>query len=289
MMATAKAFRPAEYFRPASLKEALELLAERGEGARVIAGGTDLLVRKDPSTTCLIDLHDTGLNYMRHESGTLRIGAATTISDLLDSTHIRRKGYRVIREAATRIGSTQTRNMATVGGNICNAAPSADLPPALIALDANASVVRSGGCEAIPLDGFFLGAGKTVLRHGHLLQDVHIPRLPQRTLTSFVKLARSAQDIAVVNAAVRITVDRNGRCAEARIVLGAVAPTPMRAKEAEKILHHKRLSRSLIRHAAKRASKETRPITDVRASAEYRRDMSEALVGDALEQILETL
>jgi carbon-monoxide dehydrogenase medium subunit len=278
-----KLFRPTEYYRPMTVEEAVSLLAKYGERARPIAGGTDLLVEK-PEVECLVDITRLGLNYVKSEGDHLKIGAATTLSEVLDSKLLKREPYSVLWEEASRMGDPSIRNTATVGGNICSAVPSADFPPGLIALEAKAKILNPTGERTVTLEEFFLGPRKTVLQKGELLAEIQVPPQPARTAAVFLKKGRTRRDIALVNAAVRVTLGLNGACEDARIVLGAVAPTPLRAGKAEALVKGRKLEASLVEEAAETASEETRPISDVRASAEYRRELSRVFVKHALTQ-----
>lgn len=280
-----KLFRPAEYFRPTTVKEAVSLLADYGGRARPIAGGTDLLVEKPPEVECLVDITRLGLNYVRNDGDTLKIGAATTLSQIIESSLLEKDPYCVLREEASKMGDPPIRNTATVGGNICSAVPSADFPPGLIALEAEARIAGPSGERTVSLDGFFLGPRKTVLENGELLTEIKVPAQPARTAAAFLKKGRTRRDIALVNVAVRVTLEPDGTCEDARIVLGAVAPTPIRAKKAEAMLKGKKMHGALVEEeAAETASQEAKPISDVRASAEYRKELSKVFVKHALSQ-----
>jgi carbon-monoxide dehydrogenase medium subunit len=203
------------------------------------------------------------------------------------SAALRRFADGALAEAAGTCGSPQIRNLATIGGNLANASPACDTAPPLLTLDAAVVIAGPRGRRTVPLDRFFTGVNRTALA-GELLIEVVIPAPPLlrggRGAWSFQKLGRLKSDIAVVNAAAGVAVDRTGRCAWARIALGAVAPTPLRARSAEALLVGRVPDEAAIEEAAARAAAETRPVSDVRATAEYRREMSRVLVRRALEE-----
>ncbi len=287
-----KLFRPKEYHRPTSLGEAVSLLTRYGERARPIAGGTDLLVEKPGNVECLIDIARLPLSYIEEDSDThgITVGALTTIRRIETSTlfeDARFRAHRILVEAANKIGYVTTRNLATIGGNICNAVPSADFPPVLIALDAGTRIVGPDGERSVPLEEFFLHVRKTVLKSGELLTEIRVPSQPPSTGTAFHKLGRVHVDIAIVNVATRVTLGSDDSCRDVRIVLGGVAPTPIRAKKAEMLVKDKKLEDALVEDAAQVASEEAKPISDVRASADYRITMCKVLVKRALNQAFE--
>jgi carbon-monoxide dehydrogenase medium subunit len=273
-------FRPSQYFRPETLGEALSILEKKGR-ARVIAGGTDVLVTKPGDIDILVDISRLPLSYL--EGGDeLRIGATTSFSEVLESSHLLEGPLQIISEAAREIGHINLRHIATIGGNLCNAVPSADSAIPLIALDAEAAISGVGGERRVRLEDFFVSVRETVLGKGELLKEIIVPRQPRMTGASFKKIGRTNVDIALVNASTRITLDEKGNCTDARVVLGAVAPTPIRARKAEALLVGMKPSAELIEEAAEVTASESKPIGDVRASAEYRREMCGVLVRRAL-------
>ncbi len=256
-----------------------------------IAGGTDLLVEKPRGVEYLIDLSRLPLVYIEAIPETLdiRIGALTTVREIETSMLFKEEKYQIhsiLSETARKLGYVTTRNLATIGGNICNAVPSADFPPVLIALDSRARITGPTGERTVFLEEFFVGVRKTILRSGELLTEIQVPSQPPRTGIAFHKLGRVNVDIALVNVACRLTLRSNGTCKDTRIVLGAVAPTPIRAKRAEEMLIDQNLDDNFIQKVAQMASKETEPISDIRASADYRRDMCRTLTARALRQAL---
>ncbi len=284
---------PFEYFEAQTIEEAVSLLSKYGDKAKVLAGGTDLIVMMNQRTIipkyiinvgCIADL-----NYIRFddEEG-LKIGALTTIRDIEQSPQLQSR-YRLICQAASQMASIGIRNVATVGGNLCNAVPSADMAPPLIALSAVAKVVSSAGERIILLEDFFTGPGTTVLGTDELLTEIQVPNLPAHTAGVYLKLgAKGLGDLATVGVAAVITLGSvDGGCADVKVVLGAVAPTPMRARQAEAVLKGKKIDEELTIKAAQSASDESSPIDDVRASAEYRREMVKVLARDAIKQAAE--
>lgn len=280
------------YLAPGTIGEACTLLSRYKGRAKVIAGGTDLLVKmKDRELTpqYLVGIRNIAeLDYIDYDGmNGLRLGAMTSNQSLATSLIIRQK-FGILATAAAEIGTPQIRHLGTVGGNLCNAAPSADTASALIALGAEVRLVNSTGERTIALEDFFTGPGETVLKDDELLTEIQVPNLPPRTGGIYLKLfSRSAVDIATVGVAVMLTMWRDGICYNARIVLGAVAPTPLRAKQAEEIITGRRLEDGVVEQAAQAAAREARPISDVRSSAEYRREMVRVLTRRAIMQSLE--
>ena len=277
-------FRPKEYFRPSNVPEALTLLSSYRGKARIIAGGTDLLVQKPSGIECLIDIADLGLDYIRKTDRGISIGAATKVEAIENSQLFRQDPFTVLSQAASIMAAPTIRNMATIGGNICNASPAADLSIALMALNAVVEVIGSNGSRRLPIGEYFEDVRKTNLKDDELLIEVNIPQSPSSAGACFLKLRRhqTAVDLAVVNVAIKlICVD--DFCKDVRIALGAVAKTPIYATEAQNFLVGKKLDDEVIRKAATFAAEESSPIDDVRAKASYRKRMVEVLVRRALE------
>ena len=279
-----KHFRPKKYFQPTSIKDALEILKRNSSGTKIIAGGTDLLVKKPPETVTILDISRLPLSYIKKEGGYTRIGATTNFNTLMESEHLQKGPLKIISETSRALGHYNLRHLATLGGNICNAVPSADSVIPLITLDSDAVITGLDGDRIVKLEDFFTFVRETVLGEAEILKEIIIPNQPPRTGASFKKIGRTNVDIAIVNAAVRLTLGNDDTCKEVRIVLGAVAPTTIRAMEAEALLTGKTLSPELILEASEVAASETKPISDVRAGAEYRREMSGVLVKRALEE-----
>jgi carbon-monoxide dehydrogenase medium subunit len=272
-----------EYRRATSLAQATTLLAESAD-ARALAGGTDLLVdlrerRQRPAL--LVDIGELpDLRGVAAEDGRVRIGGAVTVGELLAAPLI---GARLpaLRAAAHDFADFLTRNRATIGGNLANASPGADLAVPLLALDAAVVLAGPSGERTVPLDAVLLGPRRTALRPGELIRQVVVPRDGGRQAWYKLGLKRGGA-IAVVSVATCLRLDGAGRVADARIALGAVAPRPFRARDAEAHLVGAPLDPARIAGAADRAAAAARPITDVRGSAEYRTAMVRALVARAL-------
>jgi len=284
--------KPFEYLEPKTVEEAVSLLSKYRGKAKVIAGGTDLVVQMRGELTkpqYVVDITAiSGLDYINYdEKGGLRVGALTTIRGLERSTVLHQR-YPVISVAASRLGSVAIRNVGTLGGNLCNAASSAEMAPALIGLSARAKIAGPDGERIVPLEDFFTGPGITVLKTEELLLEIEVPALLSGTKGIYLKHAiRGTGDLAIVGVAVMVTPEPKGEvCRDIKIVLGAVAPTPMRAHNAEEIIKGKRVDKALINKSAQVASDEACPISDVRASAEYRRDMVKVFTQRALREVM---
>jgi CO/xanthine dehydrogenase FAD-binding subunit len=273
------------FLQPTSIREAVRLLNCEGRRAHLVAGGTEAMVQRDRSIRTLVDVSRLGLCYIRRKGSGWAIGAATTIATLEESRQIREFADGILAAAASTCGSMQIRNMATLGGNLANASPAADTATPLLALDASVVLESSRGRRTVPLSEFFLGPNRTIL-NGALLVEILIPGPPRRGRTgwSYQKLGRTESDISVVNCAAGLQVDRTGKCIWARVALGAVAPTPLRAQKAEAALIGQPVTKEVIEAACDAVLREIQPITDLRASAEYHREMSLVLTRRALRQ-----
>ncbi|MDI6755421.1 MAG: xanthine dehydrogenase family protein subunit M [Thermodesulfobacteriota bacterium] len=280
-----------EFISPDSLKDVLQLMRKDGEKLKVIAGGTDLLVQmKDKLITpekVVNLLNVPELSGVEKNGKGLRVGALTKHA-VLESAPEVKEGWRILADAAHKVGSPQIRNLGTIGGNLCNASPAADTAPALLVLEAEAILVSQRGERRILLDSFFAGPGMTVMEKDEILKEIFLLEVPANSLGAYLKLGRrKSLDLALVSVAVLLTMDSgSGICQRARVALGAVSPVPMRAKETEKFLEGKELKESLIREAGEVAQKEFRPISDIRATAEYRREMVKVLAERAIKKSL---
>lgn len=279
-------FRPKTYLKPQTLKEALALLSDHGKSAKIVAGGTDLLVEKPRGVECLIDVTSLPLDYVRLEGGSLSVGALTTIESI-NNSEIPTGLFHVLKEASGLFGHRNLRNLATVGGNLCSSVPSADMATPLMALDSVARISSVRGERTVPFEEFFVFVRENVLEEDEMLVEVQVPPQPPRTGAAFAKIGRTSVDIALVNVAVRLTLGEDDTCSDVRIILGSVAPTPMRCPTAEGVLRGKGLDEVLIEEAAQAVSEEIRPISDVRSSAEYRRDASRVLTKRCIVSALE--
>lgn len=280
------------YLSPRTVQELCAMVDRHQEKGKVFAGGTDVLVRMKDRVLVpqyLIDIKRiSGLNYIRHDNVEgLRIGAATTLRVVEASPLIREK-FPVIAQAAHWVGSVQIRNRGTVAGNLCNASPSADMAPSLIVLGATLVLLSTAGERIVNLEDFFTGPGATVMRADEVVSEIRVPDIPPQTGVAYFKHGqRKAMDLAIVGVAAKISLDQETRkCSGIRIVLGAVAPTPMRAKGAEAVLLGKEIEGKLLEQASREAAAECSPISDVRSSAGYRREMVNVFAGRALRAAL---
>lgn len=265
-----------DYYAPQTALEACNLLTQFGSKAKCLSGGTDLLVKLKHgicSYEVLISLKELNeLKEITYQPGKgVVIGSRATHNDLVNSPILNEK-YLSVSEAAHHMAANQVRNLGTVGGNIVNAVPSADLPPILIALGATITIAGPNGERTLPLQDFFTGPGRSVLAQNEIVTHFTIPDQPT-TGSNYIKFGlRRSGALAVVGAAAAVTMEGN-IIKDARIALGAVAPVPMRAKQAEALLIGKEYTEDLLEQAGVAASKECSPISDIRGSEEYRRDM----------------
>lgn len=278
-----------ELLMPRTLPEALEMLAQRASDGMPIAGGTNVIPdlrggRYRPA--CLINVAGLPeLGGIRRENGFVVIGGGVTIVEVLEDPLVAR-WTPVLQEAARMLASPLIRNRATVAGNLVNASPAADMAPPLLVLDAEIELASREGTRQVPLKDFFVHVRRTVRRPHELVTAIRVPLPSEGSRARFFKGAlRKADAIAVINGAVRVDRDENGRCRTARIALGAVAPTPIRAWEAERALEGQSLTPEVIAQAARLAAEATRTIDDLRGSAAYRRVVTEALIRRTLEGI----
>ena len=281
-----------EYLEARTLRQAISLLQRHGDEARIVAGSTDFLVRWragvwQPKYVVNIGrIASMGrVSYSRRLG--LRLGALVTLGGLETHPQVRRN-YPALSAAASSFAGVQVRNLATVGGNICNASPAGDTLPALLAFDAQCKIAGPEGERWAALNEFFTGPGQTVLRPGEILTEVRLPPPLPNSGSLYIKHSpRGAMDIATLGVASVISLEDSGRvCRNVRIGLGAVAPTPIRASAAESILWGREVTPELIRSAAEAARAEAKPINDVRGSAEHRLEMVEVLTQRTLERAL---
>jgi carbon-monoxide dehydrogenase medium subunit len=285
--------RTFQYLRPGSPREACELKAKH-DGV-FWAGGTDLLLQWRQGAINFeycIDLSDLEeLRQIRSGGDVFAIGALATIASLQTHGGLK-QDFPVLAEMADRFATPQIRNVATVGGNLCHGVPSADCAPPLIALDAEVTILSPAGARTVALESFFEGPKMTALGEGELLTEINIRRLPDRSACTFERMARSSVDIALASAACRLTVDEASRISQARIVLGAVAPVPLRATEAEDLLIDAPLANvtdELLEEVASRAAAAAQPISDIRTTAAYRKHVTGVLVKRAAAKVVRSL
>jgi CO/xanthine dehydrogenase FAD-binding subunit len=288
--------RPFEYYAAKDLKDALEKIEENGSQAKLVAGGTDLVLamkKKKILPEKIVSLHKLKeLEYVRKSDSQIRIGALTKHTDLAVNP-ILKQYFPILCDAVSLIGSWQIRNVATIGGNLCTASPAADSAGPLLTLDARVVIAETGGEKELALASFFKGPAETGLEPHQLLKEIILDIPAVRSAGCYLKLMRKkAVDLSLASVAFQAEMDDEGkRLSKVAIGLGGVAPTPIRAAEAESVLIG--LSRKeaieTIPEVAKRAVAATRPISDVRASASYRRIIVEVYVRQAGEKILRKL
>jgi CO/xanthine dehydrogenase FAD-binding subunit len=274
-----------QFYSAKSIGDALHFLSEKGDRTRIIAGGTDLIPRLRQENLLpdfvLNVLEIERLNGITERNHTLRIGATTTHTQLVESGLLQRSCPSLVQAAAS-IGGPLIRNRGTMGGNIANASPAADLAPVLLAMDAEAVLMSKMGTRVVALKDFFIGPGKTLRNPNELLVEVSIP-LPKGT-NLFLKLGRRrAMSLSIVNVAVCLEMEGRN-CREAKIALGSVAATPIRCPRAENLLRDKEIDPELISKCAGEAMAMSKPVDDQRATAWYRREAGEVLLKRALFQ-----
>lgn len=295
-----------DYLRPKTLEEAFVLLNQYGRKAVLIAGGTDVLVmvkKKTISPDVLISLQGIpGLNQIEYD-GSLRIGPMVT-HRTIEKSQLIRKEFSALADAVDVLGSIQIRNVATIGGNLCTATPSADTAPPLLVLGAQLKLKDAKSERTIPIDQFFTGPGETTLEPGEILTEILIPKpLPHTGSAYYKHQRRQALDLPILGVAVLLSLNKatiarshvlSGTtpistvlhcleeedlvCREVRIALGVAAPTPMRATKAENLLRGKKISDEVLEEVAAMAVKEAQPRDSIRGEAWYRRDMIKVLV-----------
>jgi aerobic carbon-monoxide dehydrogenase medium subunit len=279
-----------EYWEPESLVDAMAMLNGYREKAKILAGGTDLVVQLRQGTSRpQAVIHIGRIRSLEGVSslpgGGVRIGTLTTMRAVQESEQLG-GSLDILRQSAAQVSCPQIRNVATLGGNTCNGIPSADTVPALVALGADALILGPQGERRVLMENFHVGPGKTVLHAEELLKAFHIPPPPSCTGGCYVKYTpRGTFELSIVGVAALITLDPgNGTCRDARVVLGACAPTPLRVKRAEAVLIGKRLHPALIEEAGQIAAEEARPNpgVSVRASVQYRREMAKVWTRHAL-------
>ncbi len=271
-----------DYLEPHSLDEALGMLEKHGSRARLVAGSTDFLVRwrtgswRPEIVVCM--QHVPGLDGLSfNDDDGLTIGAMVTVQDIEQDATVRTR-YPALAAGAAAFAGVQVRNLATVAGNVCNASPAGDTLPGLLAYDAQCRIVSSNGERWLPLTEVFVGPGQTAVAAGEIMTEIRLPTPPPNSGGLYIKHSpRGAMDISAVGAASVVSIGSDGTCASVRIALGAVAPTPMRASGAEGRLVGQPPNDANVAEAARIAAQSSRPIADVRSSAEYRREIAQVL------------
>ena len=280
------------YHRPKTLGEAFTLMEKYKGLARYIAGGTDIIVRikkgaASPDALVSLRCVEELRGIERDGAGPLTLGSMTLLSEL-EKADVFSKGYPALSQAAALLANPQVRNVATIGGNLANAAPSADCAPPLLVLEAELTLEGPGGKKDIPVDEFFKGPGRTSCAPMDVITRITLPPLSGHTGTAFLKSVRVSQDIALTNAAALLVME-NGVCRKCRLAVGAVAPVPLRLKATEAGIEGRKIDEDLMSRIGAMVEREISPITDVRASQDYRREVTGVLVARAIRQALRNI
>jgi carbon-monoxide dehydrogenase medium subunit len=273
---------PFEFFEPKTVNEAVRLLDTAN--SKVMAGGVDLVLKMRLRLIlpdAVIGLQKIpGLDYIESNPAGLRFGALASIRRI-ELSPLVQKNWPVLYEAMHQIASVQTKTMGTAVGNLCVATPASDIAPPLFVLGAKLKIVGPDYEKIVPIETFFVAVGKTILEPNEIVTEIFVPSLPAGIGSAFSKAAKTADDIAKVNVAVMVTVtDRI--CTDARIALGSVASTPIRVTEAEQALIGQKLDERIFVSAAEAGSNAVKPISDIRSTAKYRKEMVRVLLKDAL-------
>lgn len=272
-----------EYHRPTTVREAVEALRKH-PGAKPLAGGTDLIPKMKQrliEPRHVVNLKKIPeLSVVEDRGDAVYIGAAVRLREIERSETVRRR-LPLLSSCVESIGSVQIRNMGTIGGNVCNASPAADGALGLVALEATVHIAGPGGERRVEAKEFFEGPGLTVLREDEIVTGFTVPVPAEDTGTCFISVGRTALDISTISIAVALTMDGD-RVKDAKIALGSVAPTPLRLLDVEKRLKGKTLTEKLVEDTAKMVSESIQPITDIRGTAEYRREASRGMAVEAL-------
>lgn len=283
---------PFEYVRPGSLDEALDVLHERGDDAKVLAGGQSLVPMMNfrlARPAVLVDLNGLGdLAYIRPANGGLALGAMTRQRTIEKSAVVRERAP-LLAEATPLIGHLPIRTRGTIGGSLVHADPAAEYPVVMVALDAEFTLARKGGTRRVAAADFFDTYLSTTIGPDEILTEIRMPSVAARAAVAFVEISRRHGDFALVAAGTVVDVDGGGRIAEARIALGGVGPKPVRARTAERMLVGQRPTAALLAEAAASVMPDTDPPEDIHASAEYRREMSAVFTRRALTAALAKL
>jgi len=282
-----------DYVAPKSAEEVITLLADKNGDARILSGGTDLLVQLREGrrkTKLVIDVKNipklTQITFGKQNG--LTIGAAASCNTICNDANVS-KHYPGLVDAVKLIGGVQIQNRASVGGNICNASPAADAIPTLIVHQAICNITGPNGSRTLPVEEFCIAPGKNALQAGELLTSINIPTPKDKSGASYLRfIPRNEMDIAVVGAGTSVVLDESGqKFVSARIALGAVAPTPLLASDAGAFLSGKAISRENVKEAARMAQAIAKPITDLRGTAEHRKHLVAVLVGRTLDKAIE--
>lgn len=270
------------YFAPKTLKEALALLDKYKDDYKILAGGQSLLIIMRQglvSPENVIDIYGIKeLSYITSDGKNgLKIGSLTT-HRLIEKSELMQKSFKVLAEMEHRLSSPQTRNRGTIGGNVCHGDPAGDPAPVLIALGANLKLASANGERVLPVEDFCVDYFETALEHGELLTEIQLPAPPPHTGAAYTKFNIIESDMATVSVGAQVTLADDDSASDVRIALGAAAPKPMRAKQAEAVLKGEKITDALLEKAGEAASEEAEPISDISASEEYRRELVKVLV-----------
>ncbi|MDY6861763.1 MAG: xanthine dehydrogenase family protein subunit M [Thermodesulfobacteriota bacterium] len=281
-----------DYFKPGKITDACSLLSKYGEKAKIIAGGQSLLIlmkEKIVCPSCLVDITEIpNLDYIQYDNkGGLRIGALTTHREIESSSLIKER-FNVLSEVEKAIASIQIRNVGTIGGNLCHGDPCGDLAPLLIGLEAQVKLTGFESERLVPLEDFFTDYYETVLKEDEILAEIQIPSLLLSGGQWYSKCSPRETDPAIVGVAVVASLESpDGICRKIRIVIGGAGPVPLRSKKAEKRIEGNRLDEKLIEEAAKIVKEEVAPVSDIRGTEEYKREMVELLTKEGITGALE--
>jgi carbon-monoxide dehydrogenase medium subunit len=280
-----------EFCRPQTARDVVELLEKYGDRAVLLAGGTFLhglfATGLSSGAKVLVDLQKAGLSYVKARNGGLALGAMTTFRELAESEPVqKRPEFAAIRDAL-QYPPAQIRNQATVGGCVAAALPLFDLPVALMAVDGSVTALGPRGSREIRLDKFFVDYFENALETSEFLTDVLLPKLPPRSASAFLKLETNANDLALLNVGTHVTLDESGICREARVVIGGgVGKVPVRMVSAESVLKGQRPSAKLLEEASQAVSPDLHPVSDHRASAQYRSAVAKVYVRRTLKRAI---
>jgi carbon-monoxide dehydrogenase medium subunit len=279
-----------DYYQPESLKEAYQIMDHFDGRVHYVAGGTDLFVKIHNNAIeadALISLKGIkGLSGIRI-SDSLNMGSMTLFRDIERNTHIC-QAYPVLSQAVWWLASPQIRNVATIGGNLANSAPSADCAAPLLVLEAKLTIEGPDTRRKIPIEEFFTGPGENCMNKTEVLTQIEIPAIAPKTRMSFLKIGRVIRDLAISNVAVLLVMEK-GTCRKIRLAAGAVAPIPIRLRSVEEMIMGEKITPKLLEHIKKKTEQEVCPISDVRSSAEYRRGVTGVLVRRAIEQAIKNI
>lgn len=283
---------PFEYLAPATLEEALALLSQHGEDAKLLAGGHSLIPMMKLRLAQPLVLIDLGkiaqLDYIREGEGTVDIGGMTTHYSLESSDLLRRK-CPLLPAAAGHIGDVQVRNKGTIGGSLAHADPAADLPPALLAAGGRLKLAGPQGERTVTAGEFFVDLMTTALRPQEILTEIQVPTIGPRTGAAYLKVRQKASGFAIVGVAAQISTDERGACREAAVGITGVSPVPYRASRVEGMLKGRSLDDEAIREAASLAAEDREPLSDIHASSEYRRHLAQVMTRRAIQEALQSV